>query len=144
MQHQTTINDLAGLDGLFTLVDHITVPETDPATGITEEVTLPPPLIRTRTLRDDTVVFVLTPPGIHERIHVADGAPVTVYYRAPAPAVAPGQHTAPAAPVARDALAAPQQHTAPWPQQQTAPQTQPQTQAPQQAAAPRRPAAPWQ
>ncbi|MFE0773289.1 hypothetical protein [Streptomyces sp. NPDC058861] len=139
MPHQTTINDLAALDGLFTLVDRITVPETDPATGITEEVTLPPPLIRTRTLRDDTVVFVLTPPGIHERIHVADGAPVTVYYRTPTPA-APGQHHAPAAPVARDALAAPQQHTAPWPQQ-TAPQPQPQ--APQQPAAPRRPA-PWQ
>ncbi|MFJ5635250.1 hypothetical protein ACIQF5_21765 [Streptomyces goshikiensis] len=136
MPHQTTINDLAALDGLFTLVDRITVPETDPATGITEEVTLPPPLIRTRTQRDDTVVYVLTPPGIHERIHVADGAPVTVYYRTPTPAAAPGQHTAPAAP---HQAAAPQQHTTPWPQQQTAPQPP----APQQAAAPRR-AAPWQ
>ncbi|WP_327309713.1 hypothetical protein OG730_41530 (plasmid) [Streptomyces sp. NBC_01298] len=141
MQHQTTINDLAALDGLFTLVDRITVPETDPSTGITEEVTLPPPLIRTRTLRDDTVVFVLTPPGIHERIHVADGAPVTVYYRTPAPAPAPasGQHSAPAA--AAPHQAAPPQHSAPWPQP-TAPQAQPQAQQP--APAPRRPAAPWQ
>ncbi|MFE4304823.1 hypothetical protein ACFRR6_01905 [Streptomyces sp. NPDC056891] len=138
MQHQTTINDLAALDGLFTLVDRITVPETDPSTGITEEVTLPPPLIRTRTLRDDTVVYVLTPPGIHERIHVADGAPVTVYYRTPAPA--PAQHSAPAA--AAPHQAAPPQHSAPWPQQPTDPRGQPQ--APQQAAAPRRPAAPWQ
>ncbi|MFE2850194.1 hypothetical protein ACFXJO_03575 [Streptomyces lavendulae] len=141
MPHQTTINELSSLDGLFTLVDRITVPETDPNTGITEEVTLPPPLIRTRTLRNDTVVYVLTPPGIHERIHVADGAPVTVYYRTPAPA--PAQHPAPAAPhqtAAPQQAAAPQQHTAPWSQQQTAPQPQ----APQQATAPRRPAAPWQ
>ncbi|MFE8940990.1 hypothetical protein ACFYNX_26335 [Streptomyces sp. NPDC007872] len=131
MPHQTTINDLAALDGLFTLVDRITVPETDPATGITEEVTLPPPLIRTKTLRDDTVVFVLTPPGIHERIHVADGAPVTVYYRTPSPAAAPAPGPHPA-PTARDT---PQQHAAPW-TQPTAPQPQ--------AAAPRRPTAPWQ
>ncbi|MEV6676236.1 hypothetical protein AB0N09_05115 [Streptomyces erythrochromogenes] len=126
MQHQTTINELATLNGLFTTVDHITVPETDPSTGITEEVTLPPPLIRTRTLRDDTVVFVLTPPGIHERIHVADGAPVTIYYRDTAPA-------APAVP------AAPQQAAAPWPQPAA-----PQPTAPQQPAPQRRPTAPWQ
>ncbi|MFD4243653.1 hypothetical protein ACFWP3_18955 [Streptomyces sp. NPDC058525] len=134
MQHQTTINELAALNGLFTTVDHITVPETDPNTGITEEVTLPPPLIRTRTLRDDTVVFVLTPPGIHERIHVADGAPVTIYYRDTAPAS--GHHTAPAAP---HQSAAPQQAAAPWPQP-----TAPQPAAPQQPAPQRRPAAPWQ
>ncbi|MFC9269619.1 hypothetical protein ACFTXJ_17825 [Streptomyces zhihengii] len=122
MQHQTTINELAALHGLFTTVDHITVPETDPATGITEEVTLPPPLIRSKTLRDDTRVFVLTPPGIHERIHVADGAPVTVYYRDTTPA-----HQA-----------TPQQPAAPWPQP---PAPHPVT--PQHPAPPRRPAAPW-
>ncbi|MFD6470517.1 hypothetical protein [Streptomyces goshikiensis] len=137
MQHQTTINDLAALEGLFTLVDRITVPETDPATGITEEVTLPPPLIRTRTQRDDTVVYVLTPPGIHERIHVADGAPVTVYYRTPAPAPASAQHSAPTAPY----QAAPPQHSEPWPQPTD---TQGQPPAPQPAATPRRPTAPWQ
>lgn len=131
MQHQTTINELASLNGLFTDVDHITVPETDPSTGITEEVTLPPPLIRRKTLRGDTVVFVLTPPGIHERIHVADGAPVTIYYRNTTPA-APA---IPAPPAPRDVSAAPQQAAAaPWPQPV----------APQQPAPQRRPAAPWQ
>ncbi|MEU9420970.1 hypothetical protein [Streptomyces sp. NPDC048272] len=130
MQHQTTIGELASLNGLFTTVDHITVPETDPSTGITEEVTLPPPLIRRKTLRGDTVVFVLTPPGIHERIHVTDGALVTIYYRDTTPA-APAM---PAPPAARDVSAAPHQAAAPWPQPV----------APQQPAPQRRPAAPWQ
>ncbi|MEU6547053.1 hypothetical protein [Streptomyces sp. NPDC046859] len=46
MRYDTTINELAAYAGLFSTVDHITVPETNPDTHITEEVTLPPPLIR--------------------------------------------------------------------------------------------------
>ncbi|MFD6335081.1 hypothetical protein ACFWGI_36655 [Streptomyces niveus] len=112
MRHETTINELAEYAGLFSVVDHITVHETDPNTGVTEPVTLPPPLIR-RSQRRDTTVWILTPPGIHERIFVADQAPVTVYLK-------DTQHQAPAP-----------QPTA-W-QQQPAPQP----------AAPQRPAAPW-
>ncbi|MFD7861591.1 hypothetical protein [Streptomyces sp. NPDC059783] len=149
MKHKTTINELAQFAGLFSVVDHITVPETNPDTDITEEVTLPPPLIRRTQRRDDTIWWILTPPGIHERIMVADQAAVTVYLKD----VDPGRFTGhiPAA------QAAPQQAAAPaaWPQQQPAaypPQQQPaapaayppqqQTPAPQPAA-PQRPAAPW-
>ncbi|WP_372412236.1 hypothetical protein [Streptomyces luteireticuli] len=81
MKQETTINELAQYTGLFSTVDHITVLETDPNTGITEEVTLPPPLIRRSQRRDDTIVWILTPPGVHERIFVADQAPVTVYLK---------------------------------------------------------------
>ncbi|MFC5905529.1 hypothetical protein, partial [Streptomyces zhihengii] len=75
MKHETTINELAQYAGLFSAADHITVPETHPDTGITDEVTLPPPLIRHTQRRDDTIWWILTPPGIHERIFVADQAP---------------------------------------------------------------------
>ncbi|MFD7956045.1 hypothetical protein ACFV4X_21430 [Streptomyces ardesiacus] len=134
MKHETTINELAAYAGLFSTVDHITVPETNPDTDITEEVTLPPPLIRRTQRRDDTTWFILTPPGIHERIFVRDQATVTVYLKD----VDPGRFTG----------HVPQQATAPaaWPQQQaTAPAAYPaQQQAPApQAAAPQRPAAPW-
>ncbi|MFF8595225.1 hypothetical protein ACF061_28040 [Streptomyces sp. NPDC015220] len=128
MKHETTINELAAYAGLFSTVDHITVPETNPDTNITEEVTLPPPLIRRTQRRDDTTWWIPTPPGIHERIFVSDQAPVTVYLKdvdphrftghIPQQAAAPQQTTTPAA----------------WPQQQGP--------APQ-AAAPQRPAAPW-
>ncbi|MFF8431746.1 hypothetical protein ACF07Y_42805 [Streptomyces sp. NPDC016566] len=43
MERRITINELADIQGLFHAVDHITVLETDPNTGITEEVTLPRP-----------------------------------------------------------------------------------------------------
>ncbi|MFH0245903.1 hypothetical protein ACGRHY_26610 [Streptomyces sp. HK10] len=140
MKHETTINELAAYAGLFSTVDHITVPETHPDTDITEEVTLPPPLIRRTQRRDDTVVWILTPPGIHERIFVADQAPVTVYLKD----VDPGRFTG----HVPQQAAAPQQTTAPaaWPQQQAAaPVAYPaQQQAPApQAAAPQRSAAPW-
>lgn len=133
MKHETTINELAGFAGLFSIVDHITVPETDPNTDITEEVTLPPPLIRRSRRRDDTVVWILTPPGVNERIFVADQAPVTVYLKdvdpgrftghiptqapaqQPAPAAYPAQHQAPAA---HQPAAAPQRPAAPWSTQQ--------------------------
>lgn len=137
MKHETTINELAAYAGLFHAVDHITVPETNPDTDITEEVTLPPPLIRRTQRRDDTVVWILTPPGIHERIFVRDQAPVTVYLKD----VDPGRFTGHVPPQA----AAPQQAAAPaaWPQQQAAAYP-----AQQQAPAPRatarqRSAAPW-
>ncbi|MEV6653969.1 hypothetical protein [Streptomyces sp. NPDC051219] len=120
MQYQTTINELFDMQGLFSVVDHIKVPETDPSTGITEEVVLPPPLIRRSTRRGDTVVWILTPPGLHERIFVADRAAVTVYFKD----VDPGRFTGHLPP-----QAAPQQAPAAWPQQPAAPQ--------------RRPAAPW-
>ncbi|MFE0452848.1 hypothetical protein ACFW2D_16480 [Streptomyces sp. NPDC058914] len=81
MKHETTINELAQFAGLFSVVDHITVPETNPDTGIIEEVTLPPPLIRRTQRRDDTIMWILTPPGVHERIFVADQGPVTVYLK---------------------------------------------------------------
>lgn len=82
-------------------------------------------------------MWILTPPGIHERIFVADQAPITVYLKdadpgrftghVPQQTTAPHQTTAPA----------------PWPQQQPAAYP-PQQQAPApQAAAPQRPAAPW-
>ncbi|MFH8260534.1 hypothetical protein [Streptomyces roseolus] len=134
MKHETTINELAAYAGLFSTVDHITVPETNPDTDITEEVTLPPPLIRRTQRRDDTIWWILTPPGIHERIIVADQAPVTVYLKD----VDPGRFTG----------HTPQQATAPaaWPQQQPpAPAAYPaQQQAPApQPAAPQRSAAPW-
>ncbi|WP_225648883.1 hypothetical protein, partial [Streptomyces solaniscabiei] len=93
MKHETTINELAAFAGLFSAVDHITVPETNPDTNITEEVTLPPPLIRRTQRRDDTTLWILTPPGIHERIFVADHAPITVYLKDPTPAPAQ-QHQA--------------------------------------------------
>ncbi|MGY5104542.1 hypothetical protein [Streptomyces sp. 900105245] len=148
MQHETTINELAQYPSLFSLVDHITVCETNPDTDITEEVTLPPPLIRRTRRRDDTTWWILTPPGIHERIIVADQAPVTVYLKTidphrptgyiPPPTTAPQQpaHTA-----------APQQAApAAWQPQPAAPTTYatPQQAAPApQPATPQRPAAPW-
>ncbi|MER5888045.1 hypothetical protein ABT160_29860 [Streptomyces sp. NPDC001941] len=128
MQHETTINQLATYPGLFSTVDHITVHETHPDTGLTEEVTLPPPLIRRTQRRDNTVLWVLTPPGIHERIFVADQAPVTVYltptHPAPQPPPTPPPHTPPA----------------PWPAQHTTPPAAhhptPQPPTPQRTAAP--------
>ena len=139
MRHETTINELAQFAGLFSVVDHITVPETNPDTDITEEVTLPPPLIRRTQRRDDTIWWILTPPGIHERIIVADQAPVTVYLKD----VDPGRFTGHVPP----AQAAAPQATSPaaWPQQAAAPATYPpQQQAPApQATAPQRSAAPW-
>ncbi|OEJ56832.1 hypothetical protein BGM19_01030 [Streptomyces agglomeratus] len=142
MKHETTINELARFAGLFSVVDHITVPETDPNTDITEEVTLPPPLIRRTQRRDNTIWWVLTPPGIHERIFVADQATVTVYLKD----VDPGRFTGHApqhqAPAQQPAVAAP----AAWQQQPAAPAAYPaQQQAPTapQPAAPQRPAAPW-
>jgi hypothetical protein len=140
VKHETTINELAAYAGLFSTVDHITVPETNPDTDITEEVTLPPPLIRRTQRRDDTIWWILTPPGIHERIIVADQATVTVYLKD----VDPGRFTGHVPP----AQATPQQATAPaaWPQQQAAAPAAypPQQQAPApQAATPQRSAAPW-
>ncbi|MEV0965515.1 hypothetical protein AB0J25_23545 [Streptomyces sp. NPDC049910] len=134
MKHETTINELAQFAGLFHAVDHITVPETHPDTDITEEVTLPPPLIRRTQRRDNTVVWILTPPGIHERIFVADQAPVTVYLKD----VDPGRFTGHVPPHQTAAPAA-------WQQQAAAPAAYPpQQQAPApQAATPQRPAAPW-
>ncbi|MCX4681357.1 hypothetical protein OG413_45455 [Streptomyces sp. NBC_01433] len=135
MKHETTINELAQYAGLFSAVDHITVPETNPDTDNTEEVTLPPPLIR-RSQRRDTIVWVLTPPGIHERIFVADQATVIVYLKD----IDPGRFTG---------HVPQQQAPAPgtWQQQQpaapTAYPTQQQTPAAPQPAAPQRPAAPW-
>ncbi|MGW3390510.1 hypothetical protein [Streptomyces cinereoruber] len=140
MKHETTINDLAQFPGLFHAVDHITIPETNPDTNTTDEVTLPPPLIRRTQRRDGTIWWILTPPGIHERIIVADQAPVTVYLKD----VDPGRFTG----------HVPQQATTPhqpappaaWPQQQLAAPTAypPQQPTPTpQAAAPQRPAAPW-
>ncbi|MGW3333101.1 hypothetical protein ACWDF9_21455 [Streptomyces rubiginosohelvolus] len=135
MRHETTINELARYAGLFDRVDHITVQETNPDTGTTEEVTLPPPLIRRTQRRDDTIWWVLTPPGIHERIIVADQATVTVYLKDVDPGRFTGhipQHQAPA-PQPTAATAWPQQATTPaaYPAQQPAP------------AAPQRAAAPW-
>ncbi|MFI6278046.1 hypothetical protein [Streptomyces sp. NPDC050988] len=124
MKHETTINELAQYPGLFSVVDHITVPETNPDTDTTEEVTLPPPLIRRTRRRDDTIVWILTPPGVHERIFVADQAPVTVYLKD----VDPGRFTG----------HVPQQAAAPATWQQ-----QPATYPAQQPATPQRPAAPW-
>ncbi|WP_440581218.1 hypothetical protein [Streptomyces sp. PT19] len=137
MKHETTINELAQFAGLFSVVDHITVPETNPDTDITEEVTLPPPLIRRTQRRDDTIWWILTPPGIHERIIVADQATVTVYLKD----VDPGRSTGHVPP----AQAAPQATSpAAWPQQAAAPAAYPPQQAPApQTAAPQRSAAPW-
>jgi len=131
VRHETTINELAQFAGLFSVVDHITVPETNPDTDITEEVTLPPPLIRRTQRRDDTIWWILTPPGIHERIIVADQAPVTVYLKD----VDPGRFTGHVPP----AQAAAPQATSPaaWPQQAAAPATYPpQQQAPPPQATP--------
>jgi hypothetical protein len=134
VKHETTINELAQFAGLFSVVDHITVPETNPDTDITEEVTLPPPLIRRTRRRDDTTVWILTPPGIHERIFVADQAPVTVYLKD----VDPGRFTGhvPQHQAAAPATWQPQQAAAPaaYPPQQQA--TAPQTATPQRSAAP--------
>ncbi|MFF8883941.1 hypothetical protein [Streptomyces flaveolus] len=151
MKHETTINNLAAYPCLFSAVDHITVPETNPDTGITEEVTLPPPLIRRTQRRDDTTLWILTPPGIHERIFVADHAPITVYLKdpTPAPQQPPAQQQAPApqpAAVHQPPAPAP---AAPggWPPQQPAsPVSYPPQQQPPvtpQPATPHRPAAPW-
>ncbi|MFF8430997.1 hypothetical protein ACF07Y_38865 [Streptomyces sp. NPDC016566] len=138
MKHETTINELAQYPGLFSNVDHITVHETDPNTDITEEVTLPPPAIRRTRRRDDTIWFVLTPPGIHERVIVADQAPVTVYLKDVDPGrptgYAPPHTTAPQQPAPttwQPQPAAPDAYSAPY--QAPAPQT----------AAPQRPPAPW-
>ncbi|WP_330342641.1 hypothetical protein [Streptomyces sp. NBC_00557] len=146
MQHETTINELARVQGLFSTVDHITVPETDPNTGITEEVTLPPPLIRRTRRRDGSTWWILTPPGIHERIIVADQAPVTVYLKDVDPGRFTG-HLPPQQPAPHPTQQQPQAPTtwqpqpATYPAQQQPPATQPPTaQAP---AAPQRPAAPW-
>ncbi|MGW2937667.1 hypothetical protein ACWDA7_38985 [Streptomyces sp. NPDC001156] len=137
MQHETTINELPKMQGLFTAVDHITVLETDPNTGRSEEVTLPPSLIRRKERRDGTTEWILTPPGIAERVHVADGATVTVYMKdvdtgrftvhipqpqAAAPAPWPHQQPQPVAPAPQPAApqpAAPQRRAAPWSQQQS-------------------------
>jgi hypothetical protein len=137
VKHETTINELAQFAGLFSVVDHITVPETNPDTDITEEVTLPPPLIRRTQRRDDTTWWILTPPGIHERIFVADQATVIVYLKN----VDPGRFTGH---VPQQQAAPAQQAAAPatWQQQPAAPATYQQAPAPQPAA-PHRPAAPW-
>ncbi|MFF7953644.1 hypothetical protein [Streptomyces griseorubiginosus] len=137
MKHETTINELAQYPGLFSVVDHITVPETNPDTDTTEEVTLPPPLIRRTQRRDDTTWWILTPPGVHERIIVADQAPVTVYLKD----VDPGRFTGHVPP---QQAPAPQQSAAPatWQQQPAAYPAQQQTPA-AQPATPHRPAAPW-
>ncbi|MFI1701419.1 hypothetical protein ACH419_36440 [Streptomyces bobili] len=137
MKHQTTINELPQYPGLFSIVDHITVSETNPDTDITEEVTLPPPLIRRTRRRDDTTWWILIPPGIHERIIVADQAPVTVYLKD----VDPGRFTG----------YIPQQQQAPAQQPATTPgawQQQPTPHPAQHAPAPQpvtpqRPTAPW-
>lgn len=134
MKHETTINELAQYPGLFSVVDHITVPETNPDTDITEEVTLPPPLIRRTQRRDETIVWILTPPGVHERIFVADQAPVTVYLKDVDPGRFTG-HVPQQAPAPQQPAAAAWQQPAAYPAQQQAPAPQP--------AAPQRPAAPW-
>ncbi|MGW3361220.1 hypothetical protein ACWDFL_38630 [Streptomyces bungoensis] len=139
MRHETTINELAQFDGLFSRVDHITVPETNPDTDITEEVTLPPPLIRRTRRRDDTTWWILTPPGIHERIFVADQAPVTVYLKD----VDPHRFTGHLPP--QQQAPAPQPAAAPaaWPQQPATAAPAAYPPQPQAPAAPQRPAAPW-
>ncbi|MGC5266663.1 hypothetical protein ACPXCO_37250 [Streptomyces cyaneofuscatus] len=139
MKHETTINELAQYAGLFSVVDHITVPETNPDTDITEEVTLPPPLIRRTQRRDDTIVWILSPPGIHERIFVADQAPVTVYLKDVDPGRFTGHIPQQQAPVQQTAA------PATWQQQPAAPAYPAQQQAPAapQPATPQRPAAPW-
>ncbi|KNE81401.1 hypothetical protein AB0B04_18775 [Streptomyces xinghaiensis] len=139
MRHETTINQLPEFQGLFTVVDHITVSETDPNTGTTEEVTLPPPLIRRTERRDGTIWWVLTPPGVHERIFVTDQAPVTVYFKDVDPGRFTG-HLPPQNPAQQSPPAANWPH--PAAQQPAAYPAQPPA-APQPAAAPRRPAAPW-
>ncbi|MFD5079524.1 hypothetical protein [Streptomyces sp. NPDC058371] len=137
MKHETTINELAQFAGLFSVVDHITVSETDPNTDITEEVTLePPPLIRRTKRRDGTIVWILTPPGVHERIFVADRAPVTVYLKDVDPGRFTGHIPPQQAPFQQQpAAAAWQQQPAAYPAQQQAPAPQP--------TAPHRAAAPW-
>ncbi|MGX1886791.1 hypothetical protein [Streptomyces sp. NPDC055287] len=154
MKHESTINELATMHGLFSTVDHITVPETDPNTGTIEHVTLPPPLIRRKQLRDDTTLWILTAPGINERIHVADHAPVTVYLKTPdptRPTRPTGHHPPQAAPQHGPVDAVYHPGTAPhqaptdtaWQQQQQQPAPTHQH-APQQPAAPqRRPTPPW-
>ncbi|MCX4826949.1 hypothetical protein OG883_45770 [Streptomyces sp. NBC_01142] len=136
MKHETTINELAQYEGLFSVVDHITVPETNPDTDITEEVTLPPPsLIRRSQRRDDTIVWILTPPGIHERIFVADQAPVIVYLKDVDSGRFTGHVPQQQAPAQQTAAPATwQQQPAAYPAQQ---------QAPTQPTVPQRPAAPW-
>ncbi|MBM9624735.1 hypothetical protein ACFQ60_48140 [Streptomyces zhihengii] len=134
MRHETTIDQLTQFAGLFTTIDHITVPETNPDTGITEEVTLPPPLIRRTQRRDDTIWWILTPPGIHERIFVADQAPITVYLKNTNPAPTTNSHHPPP------------QTTAPqttWQQQTTAPHPPQQHPPAPQTPTPPRPAPPW-
>ncbi|GAA2447763.1 hypothetical protein GCM10010405_33970 [Streptomyces macrosporus] len=42
-------------------------------------------------------MWILTPPGIHERIFVADRAPVTVHHKNPQPPAAPATPPASAA-----------------------------------------------
>ncbi|MER5615937.1 hypothetical protein [Streptomyces sp. NPDC002215] len=139
MRHETTINELATFAGLFSVVDHITVPETHPDTDITEEVTLPPPLIRRSQRRDGTVVWILIPPGIHERIFVADQATVIVYLKDVDPGRFTGHIPQQTAPAQQPAAPATWQHQ---PAPQTAYPAQQQAPAPQPAA-PHRPAAPW-
>ncbi|MEU6071904.1 hypothetical protein ABZ864_47675 [Streptomyces sp. NPDC047082] len=132
MQTQTTINELPTMQTLFSAVDHITVPETHPDTGNTQEVTLPPPIIRRTERRDGTPVWILTPPGYPERIFVADQAPVTVYFKD----VDPGRFTGHLPPQPQPQ---PQQAPSTWQQPTTAPAA-----APAPPAAPhQRPAAPW-
>ncbi|MET8680962.1 hypothetical protein ABZW18_26125 [Streptomyces sp. NPDC004647] len=137
MQQQTTINELVTMQGLFTeAIAHIEVDETEPNTGTTNKVWLPirDSVITRTTRRDEAVVWIIQPAGVHQRIHVADQAPVTVIYRDVDPGrftghLPPPQHPqqqpgwhAPAAPPAQ----APPAHT-PGPP----------------PAAPHRPAAPW-
>ncbi|MEU5241681.1 hypothetical protein ACH4UR_35825 [Streptomyces lydicus] len=143
MRHQTTINELAQIQGLFTNVDHITVEQHDSNTDITEEVTLPPPLIRRTQRRDDTIVWILTPPGIHERIFVDDQAPVTVYFKDIDPHRFTG-HVPPQAAVQQPPATWQPQPAPAQPQAAYPPQQQPPTaQQPAPPQRPTRPAAPW-
>ncbi|MGW6202105.1 hypothetical protein ACWF9B_00395 [Streptomyces sp. NPDC055089] len=142
MKHETTINELAQYAGLFSVVDHITVPETNQDTEVTEEVTLPPPLIRRTQRRDDTIVWILTPPGIHERIFVADQAPITVYLKDVDPGRLTGHVSPQQTPTPQQTAPANwQQQPAPYPTQQIPAQQAPVQQQP--ATTPQRPAAPW-
>ncbi|WP_129291916.1 hypothetical protein [Streptomyces lydicus] len=146
MRHQTTINELAQIQGLFSVVDHITVEQHDSSTDTTEEVTLPPPLIRRTQRRDDTTVWILTPPGIHERIFVDDEAPVTVYFKDVDPHRFTG-HVPPQTPVQQPPVQQPpatwQPQPAPAQPHPTYPPQHPPAQQPAAPQRPTRPAAPW-
>ncbi|WP_331725951.1 hypothetical protein [Streptomyces sp. NBC_00470] len=142
MIHEATINDLAQGQGLFSTIDRITVPETHPDTDNTQLVIVPfvpPPLIRRTERRDGTVWWIITASGVHERVFVADKAPITIYLKDVDPGRPTGHVHQPHAPAPQHQPA----HQAPanwqpqptYPAQQHAPAPQP--------AAPQRPAAPW-